>query len=122
MQIYWRHEKGGVYRIVDFVVDESTCTPVVVYQEVNKDDFQDVMGHRWVRPCSVFFSGKFSQLRFDSEEDFPKEGDNFRRIGEILPTTADMVRGLTQASKALQGRPVEYPDFPDETFQGGQGE
>lgn len=108
MEIYWRHEKGGLYRIVDFVTDESTCRPMVVYQEVNKDDFQDVNGHRWVRLASVFFSGKFSQVRYDSEEKVPKEGDHFCSVGEISITSV-LTQEQAEAIVRVVGR--EFPYF-----------
>jgi hypothetical protein len=116
MEIYWRHEKGGVYRIVDFVTDEATCRPMVVYQEVSKDDFQDVVGHRWVRLASVFFSGKFSQLRFDSEENVPTDGDNFRIVGEIV-LNGVLTKEQAVAIAAEQERRAkggEFPDFVDQ--------
>lgn len=50
----WIHRKGGRYRIVDFAISEMTFQPVVIYVNVEHNI-------RWVRPCSEFFDGRFTQ-------------------------------------------------------------
>lgn len=50
---YWRHTKSGnLYEIQDFVLQEQTITPSVLYRSI-KD------GTVWVRPCTEFFDGRF---------------------------------------------------------------
>lgn len=102
MQVFWRHHKGTLYQIVNFAVDEATCAPAVVYVQVNEEDLTPVHGHQWVRPAAVFFDGRFSQHIVKDENNVPKEGDNFKRIGEIIPKL----------------KSVDYPDFVDESFIG----
>lgn len=51
----WKHTKGGEYEIVDFVLQEQTITPSVLYRS-RKD------GTLWVRPCTEFFDGRFTRI------------------------------------------------------------
>ena len=49
MDKYYRHFKGGVYRLVGIAKDSETLEEMVVYQAMYGDR------QMWVRPMSMFF-------------------------------------------------------------------
>ena len=67
MDKYYRHFKGGVYRLVGIAKDSETLEEMVVYQAM--------YGERqlWVRPKEIFF-GKVE-----------RDGKVFERFTEIGP-------------------------------------
>ena len=50
----WRHRSGGLYTVTCVALEESTLTPVVVYQG-------DETGLRWTRPVEQFLDGRFTR-------------------------------------------------------------
>jgi Uncharacterized protein conserved in bacteria len=65
MDKYYRHFKGGVYRLVGIAKDSETLEEMVVYQAMYGDR------QMWVRPMSMFF-GKVD-----------RDGKVFDRFSEI---------------------------------------
>ena len=67
MDKYYRHFKGGVYRLVGIAKDSETLEEMVVYQAM--------YGERqmWVRPKEMFF------------EKVERDGKVFERFTEIGP-------------------------------------
>ena len=65
MEKYYRHFKGGVYRLIGIAKDSETQEDMVVYQAMYGDR------QMWVRPAEMFF-GKV-------EKD-GKEVDRFEEI------------------------------------------
>lgn len=60
-RIRWRHQKGGMYVITGFGIDEATMEPEVYYRAVSmKTDTPE--GPTWSRRCEVFFDGRFTQI------------------------------------------------------------
>lgn len=62
---YFRHFKGGVYRMVTEALDSETTEKVVVYQALYGEK------KYWVRPYGMFF------------EDVTRDGKTFPRFTEI---------------------------------------
>lgn len=67
---YYRHFKGGKYRLLAIGRDSETLAPVVVYQALYGD------GDVWVRPYEMFF-GKVV-----------RDGAEIDRFREISPAEA----------------------------------
>ena len=67
MEKYYRHFKGGLYRLVGIAKDSETLEDLVIYQAMYGD------GQMWVRPKSMFF-GKVE-----------RDGKVFDRFTEVKP-------------------------------------
>ena len=67
MEKYYRHFKGGLYRLVGIAKDSETLEEMVVYQAMYGD------GQMWVRPKSMFFG----QVH--------RDGQVFDRFTEVKP-------------------------------------
>lgn len=46
----WKHNKGGMYRVINSAIDSTTLEPVVIYSEL-------VTGRALVRPLDEFIDG-----------------------------------------------------------------
>jgi hypothetical protein len=55
---FYRHYKGGVYKIMDFVYEEKTARKMVVYQSASLFPMNraDLCSVKWARPLDTFFS------------------------------------------------------------------
>lgn len=62
---YYRHFKGGIYKILGFAKDSETLEDLVVYQALYGERLT------WVRPKSMFF------------ENITRDGKTFPRFEEI---------------------------------------
>lgn len=60
-RVRWRHQKGGMYVITGFGIDEATMEPEVYYQAVSMETDKPE-GPTWSRRCAVFFDGRFTQI------------------------------------------------------------
>ena len=67
MDKYYRHFKGGVYRLVGIAKDSETLEEMVVYQAMYGEH------QMWVRPKEMFF------------EKVERDGKVFERFTEIGP-------------------------------------
>nr|WP_319473232.1 DUF1653 domain-containing protein [uncultured Sphaerochaeta sp.] len=66
---WYRHFKGGLYQVVDTVIESESLTTMVLYRPKDSD-------YLWVRPYQMFFS------------EVEREGitqKRFTYIGESLP-------------------------------------
>ena len=64
---YYRHFKGGVYRLIGIAKDSETLEDMVVYQALYGE------GQMWVRPKEMFFG------------QVERDGKVFERFTEIGP-------------------------------------
>ena len=60
MEKYYRHFKGGVYRLIGIAKDSETLEDMVVYQALYGE------GQMWVRPKDMFFGQVERDGRFSS--------------------------------------------------------
>ena len=67
---YYRHFKGGKYKVLAIGQDSETLAPVVVYQALYGE------GKVWVRPYEMFF------------EKVQRDGKEFDRFTEISEAEA----------------------------------
>ena len=67
MEKYYRHFKGGEYRLIGIAKDSETLEDMVVYQALYGD------GQMWVRPKDMFFG------------QVERDGKVFPRFTEIAP-------------------------------------
>jgi hypothetical protein len=84
--IRWQHVKSGkVYKIVGFGLEESTLTPVVIYEgkSENGEAWQT-----WTRPCWEFFDGRFQMAGEIGDSDKKSHGWQGQLIPKIT-TDAD---------------------------------
>lgn len=58
---HFQHKKTGhIYVITCIAIQESTLTPVVVYQQVDPDKMSNPI---WTRPVYEFFDGRFKAFK-----------------------------------------------------------
>lgn len=68
---YWRHYKGGLYKIIGHGIIEATEEPAVIYQ-----DATNMLSAFWIRPLANW------------HEDVPTHGARFRQVSAPDPQSA----------------------------------
>ena len=91
MEKYYRHFKGGLYKLVGIAKDSETLEDLVVYQAMYGDR------QLWVRPAGMFF-GKV-------ERD-GKVMDRFEEIGE------ECIPSLATDTSQSDTSPSTHPSSP----------
>jgi len=55
----WRHRTGGEYEVIGTAIQESNCSPVVMYRGLGSIT--------WIRPLYEFLDGRFTQITPDQQ-------------------------------------------------------
>ena len=96
MEKYYRHFKGGLYRLIGIAKDSETLEEVVVYQAMYGDR------QMWVRPAEMFF-GKVDKdgKEIDRFQELVDVDDQFQAAARLVVETQSAVRANLQRKLAL---------------------